>query len=107
MTLTQNTKNYVFQYISESSFIEQHLKQNLIYYYPSLSEKQINKLFQHIQGQRKEALNILKNLKDTHVCSFENIKEQLESIKKNFMYQEELKEKMQDEAALQNLINTL
>lgn len=100
-------ENNILEYIKCSNLIEEKLKIKLIEHFDTLPKNQINILIDHFNKQKKEILDILRTLKNKEVCSFEEIKDNLEKINREIIKKNELKEKQEDEENILNLLKEL
>jgi|GEM_PF-5596856 len=97
----------VLEYIKNSHCIEKNLKQNLIEHFHSFSHHQIQLLVTYFNQQKHEILQILRSLKNQKICSFAEIKTQLEKVIRHIITEQEEKERIIDKQVLESVLDTL
>lgn len=98
-------ENNILEYIKSSNLIEKKLKNNLIEHFHKLSKNQIKVLVNHFNKQKNEILKMLIGLKDKEVCSFEEIKTNLDKVNRDIIKKQEFEERQDDEENILNLLD--
>ena len=105
--MMESTK--ILEAIKKSHIFKDKTKQDLILYFDKLNEKQKNWIIQAMKSEKIIVLNFLRSLKNKEVMSFEDIKNNIESLQRNKrLFDEKQEEKHRDEelsALLNNLDN--
>jgi hypothetical protein len=100
-------ENNILNYIKNSNFIEINLKKSLLDHFDKLNQKQLLTLINYFNKQKSEILKMLMSFKNKDICSFEEIKTNLDNINRNLIKIEELQDKQNDENEIYNLIESL
>lgn len=97
----------ILNYIKSSNFIEINLKNDLLIYFDKLNQKQVQTLISYFNKQKYEILKMLISLKNKEICSFEEIKTNLDAINRKLIKSEELKDKEKDDEDIYNLLSSI
>ena len=100
-------ENNLLEYIKSYPFLDTETKNSIIKYFDKLTSNQMLWLVNYFNNEKKDILNFLKSFKNKEVCSFENIKTQIESKSRLKIKQEETQELKDEEDDFLALINSI
>jgi hypothetical protein len=103
-------ENNLLEYIKTSQFIDNIFRNTLLKYFDKIEQEEILLLVKYFNIQRQEVLILLTRCKDGEVCSFEDIKTNIDNttrMKIKLEEKEELKSEEDEFLALVNSINNL
>lgn len=100
-------ENNLLEYIKNYAFIDNLSRSSIIKYFDKLNEKQTLSLIKYFNEERKDVLVFLKSFKDKNICSFEEIKTELDSKTRMKIRLEEKQELESEQDDFLNLINSI
>ncbi len=103
-------KNNLLEYIKTSQFIDNIFKNNLLKYFDKLEQEKILLLVKYFNIQRQEVLTLLTRFKDVEICTFDDIKNNIDNttrMKIKYEEKQELKSEEDELLALVHSINNL
>ncbi|MDD3144741.1 MAG: hypothetical protein PHV23_01375 [Candidatus Gracilibacteria bacterium] len=100
-------ENNLLEYIKNYAFIDSFSRSSIIKYFDKLNEKQILSLIKYFNEERKDVLFFLKSFKDKNICSFEQIKTELDSKTRIKIRLEERQEIESEQDDFSNLLNSI
>ncbi len=101
-----NEENLVL-HIKNSKIFNEQLKMQLIAHIDKLNELQKNKILEALNYEKHVALNYLRSLKNSEIVSFEEIKNNIETLHRNNRKKLESEEENKKQEELWNLLNIL
>ncbi len=100
-------ENNLLEYIKNYVIIDNLSRSSIIKYFDKLNEKQTLSLIKYFNEERKDVLVFLKSFKDKNICSFEEIKTELDSKTRMKIRLEEKQELESEQDDFLNLINSI
>lgn len=100
-------ENNLLEYIKTSNFLDDTFKNTLIKYFEKLAQEQILHLVKYFNIQIQEVLTLLTKFKDVEVCTFEEIKTNIDNTTRMKIKYEEKQELKNEEDEFLNLINAI
>ena len=93
--------------LENTNLFNEKLKQELIWYFKYLTDKQKNNLLQALNTEQLIIKNFLSSLKDKNKIDFITIKNQIISLKNKDRKLKELNEKLAEENSINNLLSSI
>lgn len=100
-------ENNLFEYIKTSTFLDDTFRNNLLKYYEKLSKEKISYLVKYFNNINKEVLVLLTKFKDIEICSFEDVKTEVNKQTRMKIKLEEEQEKEIEQEEFFNLLETI
>jgi hypothetical protein len=100
-------ENNLRKYIQNYIFLDKSFKNTLLKYFDKIDDIQIIWLIDYFNNQKRDILEFLKSFKNKEVCSFENIKSQIENKSRLKIRQEEKQEIENEQDEFLNLVNAI
>lgn len=100
-------KEYLIYNIKNSKIFNEQLKLQLITHFNKLNEIQKNKILEFLNYEKYLVLNYLKSLKNSEIMSFEEIKNNIESLHRNNRKKLETEDENNKQEELWILLNSL
>ncbi len=100
-------ENNLLECIKNYVFLDKNFKNILLKYFDKLDDIQKMWLIDYFNNQKREILVFLKSFKNKEICSFENIKTELNSKSKLRIKQEEKQENYNEQDEFLKLVNAI
>ncbi len=97
----------LLEYIKTSHFVDNNFRNNLIKFFNKIEKEQISLLVKYFNIQRLEVLTLLTKFKDVEVCTFEEIKTNIDNKTRMKIKYEEKQELKNEEDEFLNLVNSI
>jgi len=97
----------LLEYIKSSKFLDTSIKSKLIEHFDKLNSEQILWLIEYFNNLKHDILKVLIQLKDINVCSFEEVKMNIDNTIRVKLKTIEFLEHENEQTEILNLLNSI